>query len=314
MDHPDFLRAEDLPAFERVLDRALDSPVIQGERRGTPGALNNEQLRTRALGARAAIAVSAAAEYRAYRRLVDGPGRSDTARDAARRESGIGATVRRGALPAAAVLVPGLSAAAAVVFGLIGFAVRAVDQGSELAEVLLGAGLAAVGVAVVTALAGLVGLLVMAAGNRSPRAGGDAEADRAREAWEGALLERGMLPFLTDSLRPAAPGPVDAAAAAGPSSATGHGGGVPKPRKGPAFSTPHFSAPDFSSPDFSSPDFTGPEASDPDFAGPDFTGPGFAHPGFTGPGSMRPGAEDPDHKEPGYQGPGYKGPALPESD
>ncbi|WP_424861280.1 hypothetical protein [Streptomyces sp. MMS24-I29] len=209
MDHSDFLRAEDLPAFERILDRALGSPLIQEGRRGNPGSLNNEQLRTRALGARTAIAASAAAEYRAYRQLLDGSGDVAKARGVARRESGAGAATRGSALHAVAVLVPGLSATAAVVFGVIGFGFRAVDSHSHLAEVMLGAGAVAAGVAVVTVLAGLVGLLVVAAGNRSTKPDGDAEVDRAREAWQGALLERGMLPFLVGAIRPPSSDAVD---------------------------------------------------------------------------------------------------------
>ncbi|MFF3730357.1 hypothetical protein ACFYXM_08585 [Streptomyces sp. NPDC002476] len=206
MDHSDLLRAEDLPAFERILDRALGSPLIQEGRRRNPGSPNNEQLRTRALGARTAIAASAAAEYRAYRQLLDDSGNVANARGAVRRESGAGTAVRGSALHAVAVLVPGLSATAAAVFGVIGFGFRAVGSHSHLAEVMLGAGAVAAGVAVVTVLAGLVGLLVVAAGNRSTKPDGDAEVDRAREAWQGALLERGALPFLVDAIHPPSSG------------------------------------------------------------------------------------------------------------
>ncbi|WP_335938139.1 hypothetical protein [Streptomyces sp. PTD5-9] len=346
MDQQDFLRAEDLPAYERVLDRALGSPVVQEGRRRTPGALNNEQLRTRALAARAAIAGSAASEYRAYRRLLDAPGRPGPARSAVRREPGVGATTRGSALHAVAVLVPGLSATAAVVFGLIGLVLGAVDSHSHLAEVMLVAGLVAAGVAVVTLLAGLVGLLVVAARNRSAQDGGDTEADRARGAWEAALLEHGMLPFLVDSIARGAAGVIDAegtgsvegaegperAADAGSvgaegadakgtesaesaegtrgvAGAVGRGTGVPGPRRGPGFSAPDFSSPDFTGPDFSSPDFAGP-----DFASPDFGSPGRMGSGRTGPGRTGRGRTGPEglegEEDPGHRDPGYQGPGY----
>lgn len=347
MDQQDFLRAEDLPAYERVLDRALGSPVVQEGRRRTAGALNNEQLRTRALAARAAIVGSAASEYRAYRRLLDAPGRPGPARSAVRREPGVGATTRGSALHAVAVLVPGLSATAAVVFGLIGLVLGAVDSHSHLAEVMLVAGLVAAGVAVVTLLAGLVGLLVVAARNRSAQDGGDTEADRARGAWEAALLEHGMLPFLVDSIARGAAGAIDAEGtggvegaegperaadagsvgaggadakgtesaegARGVAGAAGRGTGVPGPRRGPGFSAPDFSSPDFTGPDFSSPDFAGPDFASPEVGSPGRMGSGRTGPGRTGPGGLE-DEEDPGHRDPGYQGPGYTGPALPGED
>ncbi|MFJ1546449.1 hypothetical protein [Streptomyces sp. NPDC088246] len=254
MDRPDHLRAEDLPAFERILDHALKSPAIQEERHRTPRALNNEQLRTRALGARTAIAASAASEYRTYRQLLAASASSGAARRRARRESDGAAANTSNTLHAVAVLVPGLSATAAVVFGLIGFAFRAVDMHSHLADVMLLAGLAAAGVAAVTVLAGLVWMLVAAARNRSTTAGTDPEVDHARGAWQEALLERGILPFLSNSLQAASPADSGRPDATATSRATGGSKVVPEPRRGPGFS-----APDFSSPDFSGPDFTGPE-------------------------------------------------------
>ncbi|MFB6990487.1 MULTISPECIES: hypothetical protein [unclassified Streptomyces] len=257
MDRPDHLRAEDLPAFERILDQALNSPTIQEERRRAPGALNNEQLRTRALGARTAIAASAASEYRVYRQVLDVAASSDTTRRRTRRESdGAGAT-RSNTLQAVAVLVPGLSATAAAVFGLIGFAFRAVGMHSHLADVMLIAGLAAAGVAVATVLAGLVWLLVVATRNRSTADGTDPELTQARDAWQEALLERGILPFLSESLQPMSPGGAGHANEAATSRATDGAKLVPEPRRGPGFSAPDFSSPDFSGPDFSGPELPG---------------------------------------------------------
>ncbi|SCF83426.1 hypothetical protein [Streptomyces sp. Ncost-T10-10d] len=254
MDRPDHLRAEDLPSFERILDHALNSPAIQEKRRHTPRALNNEQLRTRALGARTAIAASAASEYRAYRQLLAASASSGATLRRARRESDGAAANTSSTLHAVAVLVPGLSATAAAVFGLIGFAFRAVDMHSHLADVMLSAGLAATGVAVVTVLAGLVWMLVAAARNRSAAGGMDPEVDHARDAWQEALLERGILPFLSNSLQTVSLEDVDRPDVTDTSRAAGGAKGVPEPRRGPGFS-----APDISSPGFSGPDFTGPK-------------------------------------------------------
>ncbi|MEU6017685.1 hypothetical protein ABZ826_27685 [Streptomyces sp. NPDC047515] len=257
MDRPHHLRAEDLPAFERILDQALNSPTIQEQRRRAPGALHNEQLRTRALGARTAIAASAASEYRAYRQVLDVATSSDMTRRRTRRESDDAAATRSSTLHAAAVLVPGLSATAAAVFGLIGFAFRAVGMHSHLADVMLIAGLAAAGVAVATVLAGLVWLLVVAARNRPAADGTNPEPAHARDAWEKALLEHGILPFLSESLQPLPPrgaGHADSTA----TSRAGDGAKlVPEPRRGPGFSAPDFSSPDFSGPDFSGPELPG---------------------------------------------------------
>ncbi|MFF3123679.1 hypothetical protein ACFVRD_15225 [Streptomyces sp. NPDC057908] len=249
MDRPNHLQAEDLPSFERILDHALNSPAIQNERRRTPRPLNNEQLRTRALGARTAIAASAAAEYRAYRQMLAASAPSGAALRRARRESDGAAANTSNTLHAVAVLVPGLSATAAAVFGLIGFAFRAVDMHSHLADVMLLAGLAATGVAVVTVLAGLVWMLVAAARNRSTAGGTDPEVDHARDAWQEALLERGILPFLSNSLQVVSPEDADHPDMTDTSRAAGGAKGVPEPRRRPGFSAP----------DFSSPDFTGPE-------------------------------------------------------
>ncbi|MFJ5720769.1 hypothetical protein [Streptomyces sp. NPDC093149] len=257
MDRPDHLRAEDLPAFERILDQALNSPTIQEERRRAPGALNNEQLRTRALGARTAIAASAASEYRVYRQVLDVTASSDTTRRRTRRESDGAAATRSSTLHAVAVLVPGLSATAAAVFGLIGFAFRAVGMHSHLADVMLIAGLVAAGVAVATVLAGLVWLLMVATRNRSTADGTDPELTHARDAWQEALLERGILPFLSESLQPMPPGGADHANETTATRATSGAKSVPEPRRGPGFSAPDFSSPDFSGPDFSGPELPG---------------------------------------------------------
>ncbi|MCB5909271.1 hypothetical protein [Streptomyces pinistramenti] len=265
MYEPVRLRAEDGPDFEQLLDRALRTPEITDALRRSGEGIDAGQLRAQALGSQAAIAAAAAAEYRTYLRL-----RTSGARPGPLpRRPGRTARATGGLLPALGVLVPGLAATAAAIFLLIGYGLRAVGMPSRLADELVFAGLTAACIAAAATLAGLFWMLVVAARNRAvPDGGADQDPHaalvRAREAWHGALLERGVLPFLLgrlDAGLPAgSPGPnagralpvtgVDDAEAAGRA-----GAGRQRRRGGPGYS-----APDFASPDFSSPDFTGPEA------------------------------------------------------
>ncbi|MFE5735562.1 hypothetical protein [Streptomyces celluloflavus] len=291
MHQLDRLRAEDAPEFERILDRALSSQEIKDAVRRTAGALNAEQLRTQALRARADIAAAASAEYGSYLRLRISADRSRPP------QAATGTTSRTGGglLPALAVLVPGLAIVAAAVFLLFGFGLRVIGAYAHLADELVFAGLTSAGVAVATTALALLWLFVTAARNRSApdgrTAGGGAAggADRAlaqaREAWQLALLERGIMPFLRGRADDARTGRTDGAAGlpapprapADPVNATN--GGKAAPRK----SGPGFTAPDFASPDFASPDFASPDFSSPDFASPDFSSPDFGSPDFTGP-------------------------------
>lgn len=111
-------------------------------------------------------------------------------------------------------------------------------------------------------LVAAVGLLLTALRNGSSDQARALEAahrelDSAREAWRRALLERGIVPFLTEAL--AEPGPVTHHTA--PPAPRGR-----MPRLG--YDRPGFSSPDdgtasglpsFTSPDYTSPDFGGPE-------------------------------------------------------
>ncbi|WP_438484108.1 hypothetical protein [Streptomyces sp. S186] len=270
MHQNDRLQAPDTAAFERTVDQALSSPEIRAALARTAGRFTAEQLRGAALRARDTLAATAAAEHRELARLraaaADGtlpvPPRARTAS-----RSG-------GVLPALGVLVPGLAAIAATVFLVIGFGLRAVAGPSRLADELVTAGWTSAAVACVAGLAGLGWLLVTAARNRAAGADSPAEAvpevARAHEAWQLALLERGIMPFLlgrldaaadaedtvnaVDTGRPVLPRP------AGTGAAGGTGQARPAPDEDPGFGSPDFSGPDFSSPDFGRPGFSGPTA------------------------------------------------------
>ncbi|MGW4732694.1 hypothetical protein ACWEQC_26565 [Streptomyces shenzhenensis] len=186
--------------FERVLAQALGSGQI-AEALARPGAtLGRERLHARASSARTAITAAAAVEYQDYlaaRAAAAGrAGRTQTEGDA-------GAPPRRagGLLALFAVLVPSLSAVAAAVFLLSGYGLRAVGGRPYVGDGLIMAGLLAAAVAAGAAIGDLIWLLVTAVRNRSGEERGtpadaDPEVATARAAWELALLERGMTPFL----------------------------------------------------------------------------------------------------------------------
>ncbi|MFB6569054.1 hypothetical protein [Streptomyces noursei] len=267
MHQNDRLQAPDTTAFERTVDQALNSPEVRSALSRTAGALNAEQLRSAAFDARDALAAAAAAEHRELVRLR---GAAADGTRAVPPPPAVGTTSRSGGvLPALGVLVPGLAATAAAVFLLFGFGLHTVAAPSRLADELIAAGWTSAGVAVVAALTGLVWMLVAASRNRAAaEARTPDETDpavvRAHEAWQLALLERAITPFLLGRIdratgdgrpggRPALPRPATAGVS---------GGGEPRPAPsdGPGYSSPDFAGPDFSSPDFGHPGFSGPTA------------------------------------------------------
>ncbi|NJP42955.1 hypothetical protein [Actinacidiphila epipremni] len=266
---------EDRPDFEHVLDEALRIVLGPDDSRSAELPLNGEQLRTLALSAADRISSRAEEEYDAYRRLRT-QARQDV-RDAARtRESrafsygalGVadGAGSGAGLFAVLAVLTPLLAGAAALIFLLIGYAMGAVHPQPAIAQPLRTAGWFFAAVAAAAVLLGAIGLLLTALRDGSTALhdapdGLPPEVHAAREAWQQALLERGLLPFLDDALRDPA-----TAAAAAPAPAPA----APRmPRLGysrPDFSSPHDAASPRTAPRYSSPDFTSP-----DFGGPDHT-------------------------------------------
>ncbi|MEE4541092.1 hypothetical protein V2S66_03800 [Streptomyces sp. V4-01] len=269
MNSAPHLLSEDRPDFDRVLDEALH--IVLGDTPAESASpLNAEQLRTLALAASDAIGATAADEYDAYLKI-----RADTreaARESARLRDGRsfgyaamgvadGAGSGAGLIAVMAVLTPLLAGAAAVIFLLIGYALRAVSPEPGIASPLRTAGWFFAAVTAASILLGAIGLLLTALrdGSSAIHDAPDAmppDVAQARDAWHRALLDRGMLPFLDDAVagtHPLPPAPVPPPAAP-PSSRMPHLG-----YSRPDFSSPqdpHATTPHYSSPDFTSPDFT----------------------------------------------------------
>ncbi|ARF62969.1 MULTISPECIES: hypothetical protein [Streptomyces] len=259
------LLAEDGPEYERILGDALRHAHERPDLEGVGDRLNTEQLRTMALGATALITAAAATEYEHYTKARDELRRAAAAEETAvlegARSTGAGAGV--GAV--VTVLTPLLAGAAAVIFLLVGYLLRAVNPSLTFGRSLVTAGWFFACVAAAAILVAAVGLLITALRNgATSRTAEDEEQElpeevaRAREAWRHALLERGILPFLRDAL---------ADPTAGPAARVPHRSPDRIPKIG--YSRPDFSGPEdgpaagprptFTSPDFSSPDFGGPE-------------------------------------------------------
>ncbi|MEU7132899.1 hypothetical protein [Streptomyces sp. NPDC046261] len=295
MNSAPHLLAEDRPEFERVLDQALRSadrdPEISALAAAIGQRLNTEQLRTMALSAMSAICACAEAEYQDF----VGAREELRARSATTRpqpvtsavahggEDGHGGTPSSGSpgshgaepadVPAdegagagavLAVLAPALAGIAAFLFLLIGYVMRTVGSSEPVAGQMITVGWWFAGFTVAGVLVAMSGMLRTALRNgrqqqEAPPGDGLAEAaDKAREAWRQALLERGILPFLREAL------------------SNGSGTRPPSVRRQPAgpgrtpqlgYSRPGFSSPDsdpspstragFTSPDFTSPEFGG---------------------------------------------------------
>jgi hypothetical protein len=275
---PQHLQNEDRQEFERLLDEALRSAPQRPELAAVGQRLNPEQLRTMALNATALITAAAAAEYEHYVKVrqdlrqpamapaAAGDSRADDASPAtAGLVTSLGEPAENtgaGAVAVIAVLAPVLSGTAAAIFLLVGYILRTLSPGQAFAGTMLTAGWVFGAVTAAAILVAAVGLLLTALRNGSSdqaRAldAAHRELDSAREAWRQALLERGIVPFLSEAL--AEPGPV--ARHTTPPAPRGR-----MPRLGydrPGFSSPDDGSasgrPSFTSPDYTSPDFGGPE-------------------------------------------------------
>ncbi|MGW1196433.1 hypothetical protein ACWD4B_11355 [Streptomyces sp. NPDC002536] len=277
------LLAEDRPEFERILDQALRTadhdPELDALAAATGRRLTAEQLRTMAVGAMTAISACAMAEYedliearRALREWAPSGRPQPVAAGAAAGgdpppagppEEDPGA----GAIAVLAVLAPVLAGIAAILFLAIGYVMRTVGSDVPVADSMITigwwfGGLTAVGVLVATA-----GILLTALRNGAPpeddgrRSELYEAADRAREAWREALLERGIRPFLRE-------------AQANALAPTTRSPSVPPARNGHS-RTPHlgYTRPGFTSPDEDHTAPTRPRFTSPDFTSPDFGGP-----------------------------------------
>ncbi|MBI0294183.1 hypothetical protein JBE04_06730 [Streptomyces sp. PRKS01-29] len=236
------LQPEDRPDFERVLRQALNTPEIRRALRqhSSSDDAETERLRSEALAESAAITAAAAPEYDAYlrQRATTAPSVAPPDRIGPARAATGG---MRGLLPAVAVLTPVLGAAATAVFLLLGYVVSVSASGRELGDQLLTAGKSAAVVTAVTTVIGVTWLLITASRHRSSSTDSTPNTSRAtaaaREAWQRALLERGILPFLRDRLRQAKPiEPTD-----------------PGRRSRLGFSSPDFEGPEYAGPDFTVP-------------------------------------------------------------
>ncbi|MFJ2609775.1 hypothetical protein ACIQOU_10215 [Streptomyces sp. NPDC091279] len=286
---PQYLLNEDRQEYDRLLDEALRSAPHRPELAAVGQRLNPEQLRTLALNATAFITAAAATEYQHYVKAREELRQPASATSSSVHESdpsepgagtmglatgidGAAETAGAGAVAVVAVLAPVLAGTAAAIFLLVGYILRMLSPELAFAQTMLTAGWVFGAVTAAAILVAAIGLLVTALRNRpSPEATEydelTKEVDRAREAWRSALLERGFLPFLRESLadpetaatlrEPTTPAP--------PSTPSARAGRIPQLGYGrPGFSSPDDSSgtghrPRFSSPDYSSPDFGGPE-------------------------------------------------------
>ncbi|OKH95036.1 hypothetical protein [Streptomyces uncialis] len=289
---PQHLSSEDRTEYERVLDAALRS--ARPEIAAAEGRLNTEQLRTLALNAGALITDAAADEYDAYVKIREeaheaasgptGSGSSGTGSASGPRTAGLADTMGEvpepagaGVLAVVAALAPVLAGAAAVIFLLVGYVLRAVSPDLAIGRTLLTTGWVFGAITAAAILAAAAGLLIAALRNNAtalragPRGELDQQVELARAAWREALLARGITPFLQEALANA---PATGAITGVDGDPAGTGGG----RRSEAttgrmpslgYHRPGFSSPDggpaagprpsYSSPDFSSPDFGGPE-------------------------------------------------------
>ncbi|MFI6471017.1 hypothetical protein ACIBL5_12295 [Streptomyces sp. NPDC050516] len=195
----DGLREQDAEEFAHLLQLALESTEIKGLLRSAGHAVDADRLRSEALRERARIAAAAACEYRAFLRAAAA---TDVRAEAPSEPlDDIPEPERGGLLAVLAVLTPALSAMAAALLLLIGYALHLVGLHAHLARGLHNAGWMFAGLAALSVLPGLVALLVTAARNRPAAQAGPAphpEAVRAYELWRQALLERGILPHLRE--------------------------------------------------------------------------------------------------------------------
>ncbi|MEU8626028.1 hypothetical protein [Streptomyces sp. NPDC048669] len=258
MDGPGQVQPRDRIHFERVLDQALNSPSVREALSRADGAVNAEQLRTRALAASTGIAAAADAEYHG---LLQVRGRADTS-GGVRPSAGGSSGFRSGLMTALVVLTPSVVAVAAALFLLLGYGLRLSGAQPHLADGLVTAGWTAALVAAAAALAGIIAMIVAASRNRSTSYdaySGDErpEVVQERERWQRALLERGMVPFLHHGVRESLTGE-----AGRPSARPALPGAADSARERPARPSDRgFTAPGYASPDFSSPDFAGPGSS-----------------------------------------------------
>ncbi|GAP45424.1 hypothetical protein [Streptomyces azureus] len=189
MADPLRLRPEDRPDFEAVLHLALTSTDIQAALGADPTGRATARLRLRALGDADETAAAARAEYGTYLALRTSAEPDQPPHPAA-----------GSLLPALAVLTPLIAATSAAVLLVLGYVLQLTDTEGTLPGSLVTAGW------VLTLIAGTSALLAFAATLRTAIRGGDgtaraARVQQARQNWQRALLDRGLLPHLRRCLR-----------------------------------------------------------------------------------------------------------------
>ncbi|MCX5391910.1 hypothetical protein ABZY68_00935 [Streptomyces sp. NPDC006482] len=195
-----YLLTEDRAEYERVLDDALSTTHARPDLAGVGTRLTVAQLRSMAVNATALITTAASSEYDHFVKVRE-QSRIAVATRVPDPQDGSGA----GVVAIVTVMVPVLAGSAAFIFLLVGAVLHTVAPTVVFGATLLTAGLVFGAIAAAGLLCAAAGLLRTALRN-SPTAtvttgpAPDDELSRAREAWQLALLERGILPFLRDAL------------------------------------------------------------------------------------------------------------------
>ncbi|MFE9029044.1 hypothetical protein ACFYOA_22765 [Streptomyces iakyrus] len=189
MADPLCLRPEDRPDFEAVLHLALTATDIQAALGACPTDRATARLRLRALGDADEIAAAARAEYSTYLSL----------RTSSQPDPPPGPAAGS-LLPALAVLTPLIAATSAAALLVLGYLLQLTGTEDTLPGSLINAGW------VLTLIAGASALLAFVAMLRTAIGGGDgtareARVQQARQNWQRALLNRGLLPHLRRCLR-----------------------------------------------------------------------------------------------------------------
>ncbi|MDT0267151.1 hypothetical protein RM844_12715 [Streptomyces sp. DSM 44915] len=268
MNSPAELPAGDRDEVERLLDEALRAARLSTG--AEPARL--ARLRAVLLGALPEILATAEPEYRRLCALRERLRAAQAEPGPPPAAAGAPGRAGSGALLVAFALVPVLSGVSALIFLLLGYALRLADPEPAVAGSMRSVGWAFALLAAGGALVAAGALVVAAARNGATSiraaapAPGAALADEVAEArarWRRALLDRGLQPLLRRELADAPP---------------------------PAGRTPrlHYTSPHFSSPGFSRHtddrgtagrpldhhrELPEPGLAAPDFTGPDVTGP-----------------------------------------
>lgn len=273
MNSPVELPAGDRSEVERVLEEALRAARL------STGAEPERLARLRELALRALpeILTTTEPEYRRFtalrERLREEDGRERGAVAAMRGESKAAGRRGTGGLLVAFALIPVLAGTSALVFLLLGYALRLANPEPSVASSMRSVGWAFALLASGGALVAVAALVVAAVRNgaTSIRASAPAasvalaqEVAVARAEWRRALLDQGFNPLLRRALADVPPPE----------------GRTPRLR----YSSPHFSSPEFSSGADERERGGGGRGGGPMLGHhPDFAGPDFASPDYTGP-------------------------------